>query len=155
MHEFAESNIRANHQQTGTLARICDFNTLEDGLLGIVARGEQKFVIGSTRARDNGLLMAAVETVEEPGYVDIPEQYSVLSLVAGRFMELLGSNYPSFQPESLQDASWVGYRLSELLPLENQEKQVLLEINHPLERLQSLLELMPRFQEPGENPGGP
>jgi Lon protease-like protein len=46
----------------------------------------------------------------------------------------------------LQDATWVGYRLSELLPLSSIEKQHLLELPDPLDRLQNLLEILPRFQ---------
>jgi len=142
-----EENRPATHLRIGTMAEICDFSTLDDGLLGITAQGRQKFVIQKTRMRDNGLLMAEVETLVEPDPVELPDQYSVLSLIAGRFMEQMGKNYPSFQPQLLQDANWVGYRLAELLPLENNEKQVLLQISDPLERLQVLLEVLPRFQE--------
>lgn len=145
-----DSNHPANHLRVGTTAEICDFSTLDDGLLGITAYGRQKFVIQNTRMRDNGLLVADVETLDEPGLVDLPVEYSVLSLITARFMEQLGKNYPSYRSQHLQDASWVGYRLAELLPLENDEKQVLLQISEPLERLQVLLELLPRFQEPAE-----
>jgi len=44
----------------------------------------------------------------------------------------------------------VGYRLAELLPLEDNEKQLLLQLDDPLERLQWLVEALPRFQEPLE-----
>ena len=138
----------ANHMRLGTAAEIYDFSTLDDGLLGIVAHGKKKFVIQETRMRDNGLLMGQVQTLGETDGVEVPNEYSVLSMITGRFMEQLGKNYPSFQPHHLQDANWVGYRLAELLPLENQEKQVLLEVSDPLERLQLLLEALPRFQEP-------
>ena len=138
----------ATHLRVGTTAEICDFSTLDDGLLGITARGRQRFIIQRTRMRDNGLLMAEVNLVTEPDIDDVPDEYSVLSMIAGRFMEQIGSNYPAFQPGDLQDASWVGYRLSELLPLENNERQSLLQITDPLERLQALIELLPRFQEP-------
>lgn len=145
-----DSNRPANHLSVGTTAEICDFSTLDDGLLGITAYGRQKFVAKKTRMRDNGLLMAEVETLDEPGFIDLPDEYSVLSLITARFMEQLGKNYPSFLSRNLQDAVWVGYRLAELLPLENDEKQLLLQINEPLERLQVLLEVLPRFQEPAE-----
>ena len=138
----------ATHFQVGTTASIYDFSTLDDGLLGIAVRGEQKFVIQTTRMRHNGLLMAEVATLAETGPMELPEQYSVLSMIAARFMEQLGGNYPEFQPQQLQDAFWVGYRLSELLPLANKEKQTLLQITDPLDRLQVLLEVLPRFQEP-------
>jgi Lon protease-like protein len=145
-----DSNRPANHLRVGTTAEICDFSTLDDGLLGITAYGRQKFVTQKTRMRDNGLLVADVETLGEPGPVDLPDEYSVLSLITARFMEQVGKNYPSFRSWHLQDASWVGYRLAELLPLENDEKQVLLQISEPLERLQMLLEVLPRFQESAE-----
>jgi Lon protease-like protein len=141
----------ATHFKLGTTAEICDFSTLEDGLLGISVRGVQKFVIQKTRMRDNGLLMAEVETLAEPELTDVPEQFSILSMIAARFMEQLGDNYPSFQPHHLQDADWLGFRLAELLPLENKEKQVLLQTGDPLERLQLLLETLPRFQDPAED----
>jgi Lon protease-like protein len=95
--------------------------------------------------------MAEVELLNETDVVDVPEQYSVLSMVTGRFMELMGDRYPDFQPQQLQDASWVGYRLADLLPLENEEKQVLLQISDPLERLQVLIDVLPRFQEPEDS----
>ena len=144
-------NHPATHLRVGTTAEICDFSTLEDGLLGITARGRQKFIIQSTRMRDNGLLMAEVELLNGTDVVDVPDQYSVLSMVTGRFIELMGDRYPDFQPQQLQDASWVGYRLAELLPLENEEKQMLLQIGDPLERLQVLIDVLPRFQEPEDS----
>ncbi len=145
-----DSNRPANHMRVGTTAEICDFSTLDDGLLGITAHGRQKFIINKTRMRDNGLLMAEIELLDKTDLIDVPDEYSVLSMITGRFMEQAGSNYPSFQPQHLQDANWVGYRLAELLPLDINEKQVLLQISDPLERLQMLLEVLPRFQEPVE-----
>ena len=140
----------ATHLRVGTCAQICDFSTLDDGLLGITGRGTQRFIIQKTRMRDNGLLMADVAILTEPEPVEVPTEYSVLSMITGRFMEQLGGNYPEFQPMDLQDARWVGYRLSELLPLENDEKQTLLQITEPLERLQALIGILPRFQESGD-----
>jgi Lon protease-like protein len=145
-----DSNRPANHMRVGTTAEICDFSTLDDGLLGITAHGRQKFIINKTRMRDNGLLMAEVELLDETDLIDMPDEYSVLSMITGRFMEQMGGNYPSFQPQLLQDANWIGNRLAELLPLDINEKQVLLQISDPLERLQMLLEVLPRFQEPVE-----
>jgi len=145
-----DSTRPANHMRLGTIAEIRDFSTLDDGLLGIVFRGLQKFTIQDTRMRDNGLLMAHVQTQMEPDEVEVPNEYSVLSMITSRFMEQVGQNYPLFQPHHLQDANWVGYRLAELLPLENSEKQALLELDAPLERLQRLLEMLPRFQEPAD-----
>ena len=89
-----------------------------------------------------------METLPETGVVEVPDQYSVLSMITARFMEQLAHNYPDFLPQQLQDAYWLGYRLSELLPLALHEKQALLQITDPLDRLQVLLEVLPRFQGP-------
>ena len=54
-------------------------------------------------------------------------------MIAARFMEQLTTRYPDFLPLQLQNAYWLGYRLSELLPLELHEKQALLQITDPLD----------------------
>jgi Lon protease-like protein len=82
----------------------------------------------------------------EPPPCPLPEAYSLLAEVLGRFMEKVGHQYPSWSEESLQDAGWVGYRLAELLPLGGIEKQHLLELTDPMDRLQSLVDVLPRFQ---------
>ena len=146
--EQSERPVR--HHRLGTTAEICDFSTLEDGLLGIVARGRERFIVQQTRMRDSGLLVADVELLAEAPNTEIPEQYSVLSLIAQRIMEQVGDQYPSYKPDDLQDSNWVGYRLAEFLPLENPERQSLLQLADPLDRGQLLLELLPRFQGPGE-----
>jgi hypothetical protein len=141
-----DATQQTHHMRIGTHAEICDWCTLDDGLLGITTRGRQKFTIQNTHVRDNGLLTGNVETLSEEQRVPLPVEFAVLASIASRFMDRLGKNYPSFIPENLQDAHWVGYRLAELLPLDNTEKQTLLQLSDPLKRLQQLVDLMPRFQ---------
>ncbi|MDZ4728356.1 MAG: LON peptidase substrate-binding domain-containing protein [Xanthomonadales bacterium] len=130
----------------GTLAEIVDWYTLEDGLLGVSAIGADRFRVQHTQRQADGLMMGQVELMAEPAAQPVPEAYSVLTQVLARFMEKVGNQYPSFTPENLDDATWVGYRLAELLPLAAIEKQQLLELNDPLRRLQDLLQILPRFQ---------
>ncbi|MEJ8568770.1 LON peptidase substrate-binding domain-containing protein [Elongatibacter sediminis] len=132
--------------QVGTLAQIIDWYTLDDGLLGVSAVGTSRFVLQQAERREDGLLVGSVTWLPEPSPIAVPEPYSVLSQVLGRFMEKVGERYPSFSEEQLDDAVWVGYRLAELLPLAAVEKQHLLELSDPLERLQNLVETLPRFQ---------
>lgn len=137
---------KMTHMTIGTLAEITDFSTLEDGLLGITATGRQRYLIETTRMRDNGLMIADVSVFEEPARIELPEEFSVLSMICARFMEELGERYPAFTPDDLQDAGWVGYRLAELFPYTLEEKQVLLQIDDALERLQLILNTVPQFQ---------
>jgi Lon protease-like protein len=132
--------------QIGTYARIVDWYTLEDGLLGVSAVGTVRFMTDSTWQNDDGLFMARVRVLPEPDDIELPEAYSVLSDVLGRFMEQVSQQYPDYTPELLQSSVWLGYRLSELLPLGGIEKQHLLELSDPIERLQNLIEILPRFQ---------
>ena len=132
--------------QVGTHAQVVDWYTLEDGLLGVSTVGTVRFMTQSVWQQEDGLFKANITVLPEPPKCRVPEAYSVLSDVLSRFMEKVGANYPQSTPEDLQDATWVGYRLSELLPLSGIEKQHLLELSDPVERLQQLIEVMPRFQ---------
>lgn len=132
--------------EVGTYAQIIDWYTLEDGLLGVSATGTVRFHTENTWQEEDGLFRATVRVLPEPVECDVPEAYSVLSDVLGKFMEKVSHQYPDYMPDKLLDAAWLGYRLSELLPLSGIEKQHLLELSDPLERLQNLLETLPRFQ---------
>jgi len=145
-HEDGDRPLPLADGQVGTLAHITDWYTLEDGLLGVSATGGGRFVIEAAWRETNGLLRARVRPLPEPPGCPVPEGFAILSEVLGRFMEKVGRHYPRFTQDLLQDAAWVGYRLSELLPLSGIEKQHLLELGDPVDRLQILLETLPRFQ---------
>jgi len=130
----------------GTMARITDWFTLDSGLLGLTTAGTVRYATESTRKQKDGLYIGQVCYLNEPAGCQVPESHAVLSSLLARFMDKVGQRYPEYTPGHLQDALWVGYRLSELLPLATIEQQHLLEMGDPLERLQKLLEIMPRFQ---------
>lgn len=131
----------------GTTARIIDFFTMEDGLLGIRACGTDRFLIHSTSVRDNGLLTGEIDRLLPEPEALLDEQFLLLRTVLERMLEQVGSLYPRFGERELSDATWVGYRLAELLPLEPGEKQQLLEMEDAEQRLYQITELMPRFQK--------
>ena len=144
--EGAEAGGPVRTTSTGTLARIIDWYTLEDGLLGVSATGGARFRLQGSHRRADGLMLGHIELLPEPASLQLPPAYALLGQVAERFMDKVGDQYPSFAPDRLQDSAWVSYRLAELLPLAAIEKQHLLELPDPLERLQELVELLPRFQ---------
>ncbi|NNJ64802.1 MAG: peptidase S16 [Xanthomonadales bacterium] len=142
--EEAVSPVRT--AQVGTHAQLVDWYTLEDGLLGVSTVGTARFMVANSWQQDDGLFRAQVDVLPEPPACPLPEAYSVLGDVLARFMEKVGDHYPGFTEDRLEEAVWVGYRLSELLPLSGIEKQHLLELSDPIQRLQSLLDTLPRFQ---------
>jgi Lon protease-like protein len=127
----------------GTFARIVDFYTLSDGLLGIRASGGERFHVDRSRVRDNGLAHGQVRFWPDEPVVAIPPEYALLATILERLLDKLES---PFERASLDDASWVGFRLAESLPLENRERQHLLQMTDPLERLGQITHYLPRFQ---------
>lgn len=130
----------------GTLARITDFHTLPDGLLGIHASGQERFRVLGTRVRDSGLIHADVEYLPAENVVEIPPDFGLLATILERLLEQVGGEYARVDRRRYDDASWVGFRLAEALPLEANERQHLLQMTDPLARLGQLMHYLPRFQ---------
>ena len=130
----------------GSLARIVDFNTLPDGLLGIRCVGEQRFHVDHASARHDGLLIARLTLWDDEPRIALPPEFFLLSRLAQGLVENLIEGAPEPTKEQLDDASWVSFRLAELLPFELGEKQQLLELTDARERLQHIVEALPRFR---------
>jgi Lon protease-like protein len=125
----------------GTTARIIDFQTLEDGLLGLLCRGEARFRIGIRSQRSDGLNCASVEWVPDPVGAPIETEFEPLVQVLRDTLSQL-TNISSFIEPDYEDAAWVSYRLAELLRLPVALQQKLLEMDDPNERLRLLAPLM-------------
>jgi hypothetical protein len=142
----AEAGAPAQPAAVGTRARIVDFSTLPDGLLGIVARGGERFRVHDTAVRPNRLLVGQVELLDEPPAEPVPAESGVLAIILRRLAEQVGGELAAADHACFDDAAWVAWRLAELLPLELEERQQLLETSAPAQRLQLLAEWLPRFQ---------
>jgi Lon protease-like protein len=145
--EGYEVGEAASPAAVGTVATITDFHSTEEGLLGIVAQGGERFRVEHTRVCADGLLRGFVQPWSpEPG-VEVPAEFGLLQTILERLVETLGPHWGSAPRSSYDDASWLGFRLAELLPLANPERQRLLELTDPLERLAELRDILPRFQK--------
>jgi Lon protease-like protein len=78
----------------------------------------------------------------------VPIEFSLLPAILERLAEQAGLSWRNGPREHYDDASWVGFRLAELLPLGDAERQHLLEVTDPMDRLTALRDAMPRFQKP-------
>ncbi|MEO5622253.1 MAG: LON peptidase substrate-binding domain-containing protein [Dokdonella sp.] len=141
-----ESGEPAVPAAVGTLARITDFCTLSDGLLGISAEGGERFQAAATRVRDNGLVHGEVRLWPHEPHVPVPAEHGLLATILERLLDQVGGVFSRVDRACFDDASWVGFRLSELLPLEQPEKQHLLQLTDPVCRLAQLEHYLPRFQ---------
>ena len=131
-----ESGAEVDCYQIGTLAKIVDWNRRPDGLLEIITEGGKKFRLLKKRERENHLLEGDVELLDD-ACDELPVEYQLLSDLLRRIAEQFKLSYYA-DGEKYEDAAWVGYRLSELLPLELEERQMLLEMNSHKHRLQQL-----------------
>lgn len=141
-----EAGDPATPAAVGTLARIEDFYTLPDGLLGIRARGSRRFRAATTRVRDNGLVHGLVRWWPDEPEIPLPPEYGLLAIILERLLEQVGGEHARAERRRFDDAAWVGFRLAELLPVETAERQQWLQMTDPIERLDDLLRCIPRFQ---------
>jgi len=118
----------------GTSARVVDFQTQTDGLLGLLCRGERRFRVAQRRLQDDGLNRATVEWMQDVPLTPLDPQFRPLVSVLRKVMARL-ANIGRFLEPNYEDASWVSHRLAEFLPLEPPWQQRLLEIDDPNERL--------------------
>lgn len=127
----------------GTEALIEDFGSDDDGLLTLQVRGARRFHTQRVRVRDNGLQVADVEWCDpDPGDAVRPE-HSLLVTLLERLIERIGGEHAHAPKAQFDDAAWVGWRLAELLPLQDAQRQALLQIDDPHQRLDRLLVLLP------------
>jgi Lon protease-like protein len=132
----------------GTIARISDFHRDDDGLLGIVAEGGARFRVARSRVRSDGLLCGDVEVWPDEPELQVPVEFALLQTILERLIETMAPHWRDAPRSAYDDASWLGFRLAELLPLDVGEQQRMLELNDPVQRLAELRDILPRFQKP-------
>ena len=141
-----EAGRAASFYETGTHVRIIDFQQLENGLLGITVEGEAKVSITRTWQQEDGLNLCEMALLQEEASGNIPSAfYELPSVLRALF------RHPVIQELGMsvnyEDARDVGWRLTELLPLDKQEKQYLMEMQDPLARLSRLQGLLEALEE--------
>lgn len=136
-----EAGREASFYETGTYVHIIDFQQLDNGLLGITVEGDAKVFITHSWQRDDGLNMGEAAFLPEEIRADIPAVFHELPSVLRALFR-----HPVIHELGMSvdydDACNVGWRLTELLPLDKQEKQRLVEMQDPLARLSHLQELL-------------
>jgi hypothetical protein len=131
----------AEFESVGTLARIVDFHALADGLLGLVNVGERRFRVISRRRQEDGLNLGDVAWIEAEAAVQLPPELRHLPAIVQALLGERADLYAHTEQRP-EEASWVGYRLAELLPLSQPSRQFCLELEDPLERLRLLSALI-------------
>ena len=132
--EGREAGMAAQFHQIGTLARIEDFDQLEDGHLGITCRGGRRFSVIEHTLQDDQLIYADVTIIgdNDDNNILLPEDFSSMREFVRDLTKRdeLKEWANAIQPE-WENAEWLSCRLSELLPLTMESRQALLEMTLP------------------------
>jgi Lon protease-like protein len=133
----AETGSAADCHAIGTLVRIIDFDRDDNNLLNIVVQGERRFRIAARRVMPNQLLRAEVAWLDDAPDCALPAQYHPLADLLSQLLRRAGMPYTEL-PIDYEHVAWVAGRLTELLPFALPDKQRLLEMDEPLQRLETL-----------------
>jgi Lon protease-like protein len=133
--EGAEVGTPAVPETIGCLASIEKWDMPQLGLFELLARGGERFRLLESRVAANGLMSGSIERIpaDKPSTHIDPTCREVLQLIINR---VGAAHFP--EPIALDDATWVGCRLAEVLPLDAHVKQSLLEVQDAGERLDQL-----------------
>ncbi len=140
--EGREVGTPATPETVGCLARITDWDMQQLGLLHLKTLGDQRFRILASQTGAQGLVSAEIELIPPEKAIPLPERFTAFA----RLLELVVAEQerPIFaEPHEFGNAAWVGYRLTEILPVPLAAKQKLLEITDSLARL----DILQRFLE--------
>ena len=144
-----EVGSRPEIYSTGCYVEIIDWQALSGGLLGITVKAMHRVHLSSCSARDDGLLLAEAEpfiTGLDNTHA-LPEAYRVL---ADTLEKLLDHPFAQQYKNRIDfnNAADVCYRLAELLPVNNRQKQHLLETEtaqHMLDQLTAYINALQAY----------
>ena len=132
--EGEEVGTPAVPEPVGCLATIDECDVEEVGILKVRVKGGERFRIVSSEVDRQGLIVAEIERLApEPDAVDAPGLAECAELLR-KIIAGIGEERFA-QPFRFDDATWVGFRLAEILPLRGDVKQKLLEVTDASLRL--------------------
>ena len=125
----------------GTLARITAWDMPQLGILHLRTEGATRFQVQTHMIADDGLVVGQVTPLAPEPALALPSGYQSLASLLELLINRVGKeNFPA--ELALGDASWVSYRLAEILPLPLPIKQTMLEINDSEIRLKVLAQFL-------------
>ncbi|MFT5644951.1 MAG: Lon protease-like protein [Janthinobacterium sp.] len=147
------TEVRKPEQQealaaVGTMARIATWSAPMPALLHLSCRGMQRFRIVASARLLNGLWMADIETMDADIVLPIPAEQQDAADALGALIRTLQERgtpldqMPIEGPFRLDECGWVANRWCELLDIEPSQKQLLLEQQSPLLRLELVQDLL-------------
>lgn len=127
--------------EVGTLAYITDWDMPVQGVFNIKVLGGQRFRIIQHEVGEGQIIKARVNLLNEPPREKLEGRFVTPVEVLFKLMRKVGNDYFS-TPHRTSDVDWVANRLAELLPIDNTDRQSLLEQDDANLRLQAIEDVL-------------
>lgn len=126
----------------GTRCNIVDFETLEDGLLGVTIKGIEKFELGTYTIEKDGLKRGNVFPVPSWQVLPIAEHQQKYTQILQDLLNEYPEHLSQYNLDNFMDLSWVCQRWIEILPISPSEKQHCMAANDPKPTLAMLNDVL-------------
>ncbi|HEX5129056.1 MAG TPA: LON peptidase substrate-binding domain-containing protein [Usitatibacter sp.] len=143
--EGAEVGAPAVPEAVGCLARIAECDMEELGILKVKAEGLERFRLRESRVERQGLVVGEIERIEPEAQAPEAPGLAECALFLQKVFAAIGNDRFAGEP-AYADATWVGFRLAEVLPLRNDVRQKLLELTDATLRLGVLHQFLKKQQ---------
>lgn len=139
--EGRDVDVTAKHYTLGTRVHVMDWDMPQPGILHIQTQALERFVVRSSHTESNGLRIGEVDDVSPEPAMEVPAELTLGAEVLYQIINELGADKFA-QPHDYNNATWISYRLSEVLPLKLSVRQNLLEMNDSIARLTILTDFL-------------
>ena len=141
IHEGRETDVSVKHHAVGTQVKVIDWDMPQQGILHIQTQALERIVVRASHKESNGLLVGEVDDVSAEPITAVPPELALSVEILHQIINELGAEKFA-QPHDYNNAVWVSYRLSEVLPLKLSIRQNLLEMNDSPARLAILTDFL-------------
>ncbi|MBK8322605.1 MAG: LON peptidase substrate-binding domain-containing protein [Betaproteobacteria bacterium] len=131
--EGEEVGAPAVPESVGCLAKIREWDMEQLGILKVRAEGLGRFRLEARETTPSGLVLGRIARLPDEDPAAPPELPACADFVR-KVIEAVGSSRFG-EPYGYDDATWVGFRLAEILPLRNPVRQKLLELTDAAARI--------------------
>lgn len=113
----------------GCYVEIIDWESLPNGLLGVTIQGRQRARLSNSSVRDDGLMFAEMEEIKSDLELQPRPLPPLFEPLSDTLRELLNHPFADRYRNGVDydNQADICFRLSELLPINNRQKQLLLE----------------------------
>lgn len=134
--------------KVGTTFSIIDSDFSQPGLIMVRCLGQQRFRVKSASQQADGLWLGEVEDMPNDTKLAIPDDLQGATVHMQKLIDAILAQgvsdieMPIGKPYQLDDCAWVANRWCELINMPLPQKQMLLELDSPLVRLELIHDIL-------------